>query len=338
MGKQSKIFFIAALATAFMAMPSKAEARCFIFVHGHSSSPLYPTWTDARNYWKNGTSSDMAAFIGANNKFTIINYNTGIAYWDGAKEVAGKINTVLAGGNDGGGLNCVGQTVYSVIAHSMGNPVMDFILGNTRTSDPYYNYGGANFANIGAKVTTFIAVQGAHRGTEAANAVCGSSSFLCNTMGWMAGIVGNTCDAGTSSLQTATSQTVNNYTNSPSVATYVIGGWKGMVTSGCLNGEDDGVIQYASSFACSGSATASYSTTNVCSAKQKPSGFYQGDQSYEDHAEARNHSNQNERRSVYGGLWGNIATNTLVRSSMSTAELIRCVWSQNKPAGDTACN
>lgn len=327
-----------AVVISTLSFTEKAEARCFIFVHGHSSSPLYPSWSQARAYWKNGTSTDMAGYVGANNKYVIINYNTGIPYWDGAKEVAGKINTVLNGGNDGGGLNCSGQTSYMVIAHSMGNAVMDFILGNTRSADPYYNYGGANFANIGAKVSTFGAVQGAHRGTEAANSVCGSSSFLCNTAGWIAGIVGNTCDAGTASLQTASSQTVNTYTNSPSVSTYVIGSWKGMVTSGCLTGEDDGVIQYASLFACSGSATASYSTTNVCTSKQKPSGFYQGDQSYEDHDTARKHSSQAERRSVYGGLWGSISTNTKVRSSMSTAELIRCVWAQNRPSGDTACN
>src|SRR5438034_347461 len=81
MKNSTKISFLGVLLVLGFALPSRADATCFIFVHGHSSSPLYPSYTDARNYWKNGSSSDMAGYIGANNKFVIINYNTGVAYW-----------------------------------------------------------------------------------------------------------------------------------------------------------------------------------------------------------------------------------------------------------------
>ncbi|MCE9501196.1 MAG: hypothetical protein K8R21_11970, partial [Leptospira sp.] len=142
---------------------TEADATCFIFVHGHRDSNQ--TYAQARDYWKyknwlGSVTSDMVAYISANNKYAVINWNPLVAYWDGAVEVAGKINTVLAGGNDGGGKNCVGETNFVVVPHSMGNAVMDFIMGNSRSTDPYYNYKGANFANIGLKVSTVAAVQG----------------------------------------------------------------------------------------------------------------------------------------------------------------------------------
>ncbi|WP_373091867.1 hypothetical protein [Zhongshania sp.] len=60
----------------------------------------------------------------------------------------------------------------------------------------------------------------------------------------------------------------------PAKNIYLTGGYEAIFGAiACLSGEDDGVVQYASIFACSGSA--SYNNSNVCgnSAKQEVSGF-----------------------------------------------------------------
>ncbi len=324
---------------AVAVLPSAIDAKCFIFVHGHNSSNL--TYQQARDYWKSG-SRDMAGYIAANNNFYIVNWNSTVYYWDGAIEVANKINNALAGGADGGGNRCAsGETSYVVVAHSMGNTVMDFILGNSRSGDPYYNYGGANFANIGNKVSVMAGVQGAHRGTEAADGICGSSSWWMNAISGVVGFfMGSSCDNGTASLQTADSWQVRTYANGPKAPIYLISGYEMIFgSSALLTGEDDGLLNYASTFACNGSATASYSTSNICSnsAKQETSGFYNCDQSHENHDDGRNDADRDVRKAVTGGCWGSSTSGTQVRSSMSTAELIRCIWA-TKPSGDTSCN
>ena len=46
--------------------------------------------------------------------------------------------------------------------------------------------------------------------------------------------------------------------------------------SACLSGEDDGLVQHASTYACNGSVSTGYNNSNVCddNNKQKPSGFF----------------------------------------------------------------
>ena len=323
---------------AFFA-PAGLYAKCFIFVHGHNSSNL--TYSQARDYWKKG-SSDMAGYIAKDNQFYIVNWDSTKYYWDAAIEVAGKVNNALAGNADPGGNRCLaGESSYVVVAHSMGNTTMDFILGNSRSTDPYYNYGGANFANIGNKVTVMAGVQGAHRGTTAADGICGNSSWWLNAISGVVGFfMGSTCDNGTASLQTADSWQVKTYANSPNANVYLISGYEAIFgSSALLDGEDDGLLSYASTFACNGSASASYSTSNIClnSAKQESSGFYNCDQGHENHDDGRNDADRDTRKAVTGGCWGSSTSGTTVRASMSSAELIRCIWS-TKPAGDTACN
>ena len=49
------------------------------------------------------------------------------------------------------------------------------------------------------------------------------------------------------------------FSNAPAKTVYLTGGYEAIFgASGCLTGEDDGVVQYASIYACNGSATASY--------------------------------------------------------------------------------
>jgi hypothetical protein len=324
---------------AALLLPANLYAKCFIFVHGHNSSNL--TYQQARDYWKKD-GRDMAGYIAANNNFYIVNWNSTVYYWDGAIEVAGKINNALAGGADGGGNRCAaGETSYVVVAHSMGNTVMDYILGNSRSTDPYYNYGGANFANIGNKVSVYASVQGAHRGTTAADGICGNSSWWMNAISGVVGFfMGSTCDNGTASLQTADSWQVKTYANGPKTTANLISGYEMIFgSSALLNGEDDGLLSYASTFACNGSASASYSTSNICSnsSKQEVSGFANCDQADENHDDGRNDADRDTRKAVTGGCWGSNTSGTNVRSSMSTAELIRCIWA-TKPAGDTSCS
>lgn len=320
-------------------VPAALSAKCFIFVHGHNSSNL--TYTQARDYWKK-SGMDMAGYIAKDNQFYIVNWNSTVYYWDGAVEVANKINNALAGGADGGGNRCnAGETSYVVVAHSMGNPTLDYIMGNSRSTDPYYNYGGANFKNIADKVTVHVSVQGAHRGTYGADGICGNASWMTNFISGVAGyFMGSSCDNGTASMQTADSWQVRTYANSPRTNVYLVSGYEAIFgSSALLNGEDDGLLSYASTFACSGSATASYSTSNIClnSAKQEVSGFYNCDQRHENHDDGRNDVDRDTTKAVTGGCWGSSTSGTTVRSGMSSAELVRCVWAY-KPAGDTACN
>lgn len=330
---QISLFLTAA--TVLSVLPSGLYAKCFIFVHGHTDRPY--NYTDARNYWKNG-SNDMAAYIGKDNRYYIAYYNSHQYYWDAAKEVAGRINSALAGTADAGGNSCAaGETSFTLVAHSMGNPVVDYIFGNSRSTDPYYNYGGANFKNIADKITTHVSVQGAHGGSYAAAGVCGNASAWMNVIsGVVAFFMGSTCDKGTESLQP--SWTVAQYANSPRTAVYLVSGYEAIFgSSALLAGEDDGLLEYGTTFACSGNISTSYSTSNQCTTHQETAGFYNCDQSHENHDDGRNHADKDTRKSVKSSSCWSSTAGTTVRSSMSTAELIRCIWA-TKPAGDTACN
>ena len=321
--------FVVALLLGAMAIPSGLAAKCFIFVHGHRDSNQ--TYNTARDYWKTEggwftDDSDMVNMVAKNNKHYVVHWNPTVYYWDGAVEVAGKINNALNGGSDGGGNNCAGESSFVVVAHSMGGAVMDFIFGSSSSSDPYYNYKGD-------KVGTMVAVQGAHRGAYAADLVC-SSGFTSFIIGMF-----TSCDNGTASLQTADSWQVRTYANSPRTNTYLISGYEAIFgSSALLSGEDDGLLAYASTFACSGSATGYYDTGKVCSGKQESYGFLDCDQAHENHSDGRNDEDRDNRLAISGGhCWSGYSTGAKVRSSMSSAELIRCLWAY-KPWGDTACN
>ncbi len=352
---------LGALAFALIVPQSVSATKCFIFVHGHYGTKTTVSYADARKYWYNDDAwplddTDFADIVtsggsgsngydacgNADNKCFFVGYNSQLFYWDAAVSAANQINNALNGGADGGGNACPAWSSgtahrYYVISHSMGGQVMDFILGNSVSPSPYYNYQGASFSNIKLKLNGGnLSFQGAHRGTTGANGVCGNASWATNLIGsWM----GN-CDQGTQSLQTADSWRNAHY-NSPGVLTYLVGGWEMIYgNGGFLYGEDDGLIEYASSFACNaayGSAWGNFSQSNIClnSAKWKSTGFSNGDQSAEDHDEGRNGDDPDVRKAATGGLWGASTTGAQVRSSMSNAELARCIWATNPGA---ACN
>ncbi len=202
---------------------------------------------------------------------------------------------------------------------------MDYIMGNNDSSDPNYNAVGP-FNTVATRLSMVITTGGAHRGSEGADAVCGQNSGFCN---WVAGWI-QSCDTATYWLRSADDVQVKTYSNPSPKTIYLTGGYEAMGSSSCLTGEDDGVVQYASIFACSGSASASYNNGNVCTSKQESSGFKNLDAGHENHDDERNDVDSDTRRAIPGGIWmcGGVACSpdTVVQSAMTTAKLVSVLY------------
>lgn len=331
-----RFLLLAALVTA-LAVPSVASAQpCLIFVHGkQTDTGTYTSWTNARNYWKSGT-RDFVKEATKNfaSSYYVVGYNGTRPYWESqsAGEVANEILNATNGGADGGGNRCArtyanGGTFF-VVAHSMGGAIMDYILGNNDASDPNYNYNGP-YDQVSARISYVIAASGAHRGSQGADAVCGNNSLLCNFIA----IFIQSCDDATYWLRSDDAVQVKTFSNAPAKTVYLTGGYEAIFgASACLNGEDDGVVQYASIYACNGSATASYSNSNVCgnTSKQEASGFRNLDAAHENHDDIRNDIDRDVRKAIPGGNWtcsgSPCAPNTTVQSAMSTGQYIALLY------------
>ncbi len=123
------------------------------------------------------------------------------------------------------------------------------------------------------------------------------------------------------------------YSNAPARNVYLTGGYEAIFgASACLAGEDDGIVQYASIYACNGSATASYDNTNVCNNvnKQESSGFRNLDAAHENHCDERDDTDSDVRKAIPDGNWlcsgVPCAPNTTVQSSMTTARYISTLY------------
>ena len=109
------------------------------------------------------------------------------------------------------------------------------------------------------------------------------------------------------------------------------GGYSGSPLSGLLSGEDDGVVQYASQYACSGNAEARYTnnTSNICgnNSKQESSGFRNLDAAHENHDEEHLNSHSHTRLDVRDGFCPGRTCRPGNRkeSSVSTAQYIRAL-------------
>ena len=326
---------LAGLALA-MAWSSASAVDCLIFVHGkQTNTGTYTNWSDARNYWTSG-SNDFIKTATKNfaTDFYVVGYNGSRPYHESqaAGHVANEIVDATNGVADGGGNKC--NKTYAqggsfwVVAHSMGGTVMDFILGNNDSSDPNYNMNGP-YNTVASRITLAITTGGAHRGSEGADAVCGGSSWGCNWAGsWI-----QDCDDPTWWLRSDDGVQVRTYANAPAKNIYLTGGYEAIFgASACLSGEDDGVVQYASIFACGGSAGTSYDNSNVCgnSNKQETSGFRNLDASHENHSDEKEDDDRDTRRAIPDGLWtcsgSPCAPNTQVQSSMSTAQYIAVLY------------
>jgi hypothetical protein len=327
----------AVLASALFAMAEQASAQpCLIFVHGkQTNTNTYTSYTSARNYWVNG-SKDFIRTATKNlvTPYYVVGYNGTRPYWEAqsAGEVANEIVNATNGGADGGGRRCArtyaqGGTFW-IIAHSMGNTVMDYILGNNDASDPNFNFNGP-YDQVAARISLVMSLGGAHRGSQGADAVCGNNNPFCNFIA----IFIQSCDDATYWLRSSDDVQVRTYANAPAKTVWLTGGYEAIFgASACLSGEDDGVVQYASIFACNGSATASYDNSNVCNNanKQEASGFKNLDACHENHSDERDDSDSDVRKAIPDGNWlcngVKCAPNTTVQSSMTTARYISILY------------
>lgn len=317
--------------------PAMAQAMpCLIFVHGKQTDTNTNTnWSTARNYWVNGSDDFIrTATKNFQASYYVIGYNGTRPYWDAgsAGEVATEIVNATNGGADGGGNRCAATFAdggsFWIIAHSMGGTVLDFILGNNDSSDPNFNFSGP-FDTAAARIGLVITTGGAHRGSQGADAVCGDAGFTCN---FLASFI-QSCDEATFWLRSADDVQVRTFSNAPARNVYLTGGFEAIFgASACLSGEDDGVVQYASIFACSGSATAGFDNADVCgnAAKQEATGFLNLDGAHENHSDERDASDSDDRRQVTDGIWScngaPCAPNTKVVDSLTTAAFIALLY------------
>lgn len=335
--RSPRLAVAAVLGLALFAIAGQAGAQpCLIFVHGkQTNTNTYTSYTAARNYWINGSKDFIrTATKGLVTPYYVVGYNGTRPYWEAqsAGEVANEIVNATNGGADAGGRRCVrtyaqGGTFW-VIAHSMGNTVMDYILGNNDVSDPNFNFNGP-YDQVAARISLVISVGGAHRGSEGADAVCGDNNLFCNFIAFFI----QDCDDATWWLRSSDDVQVRTYANAPAKTVWLTGGYEAIFgASACLTGEDDGVVQYASIFACNGSATASYNNSNVCnnSNKQEASGFRNLDACHENHSDERDDSDSDVRKAIPDGNWfcgsARCAPNTTVQSSMTTARYISILY------------
>ncbi|MBI2566675.1 MAG: hypothetical protein HYV63_06550 [Candidatus Schekmanbacteria bacterium] len=332
----SRLKIAAAAAALAMALGASTAAfatvPCIAFVHGHRADSSLTTdsaWSagsqatgTTNNYWYEGpgvSAYSDSMFNSATNgyavSYALINYNSlSYYYYDAAKEVADNLNS-----------NC--QSNSWIVSHSEGGRVVAFIMGNAVSGDPYYNYGGHNFAGVRSRYNTWFAIAAPLDGTAAAESLCGNSSWSCDAMAtvyeWFSD---NTCDNGTKSLQ---HNWAPQWENGSRVSTYLVSGYEAMVTSGCLEGEDDGVIEYASSFFCNDHPDDSNSVgydrfcssledvetgtfdgcgdnpSNKCKGSQKQrTGYKNYDAGHETHNDNRSHLDRGDnRRAVADGYW-----------------------------------
>lgn len=325
------------LAVALFAVAGQAAAQpCLIFVHGkQTNTNTYTSYTSARNYWVNGSADFVrTATKSFATSYYVVGYNGTRPYWESqsAGEVANEIVNATNGGADAGGRRCArtfaqGGTFW-VVAHSMGGAVMDFILGNNDASDPNFNLNGP-YDQVAQRLSMVITTGGAHRGSQGADAVCLQGNPFCSFIA----IFIQSCDDATYWLRSADDVQVRTYANAPAKTVYLTGGYEAIFgASACLNGEDDGVVQYASIYACNGSATASYDNSNVCgnTSKQESSGFRNLDAAHENHSDERDDSDSDVRKQIPGGIWTcsgvPCAANTTVQSSMTTARFISILY------------
>jgi hypothetical protein len=326
---------IAIAAVVLSASVARAQP-CLIFVHGkQTDTNTFTSYTAARNYWVNG--SHDAVKTATKNfaaSYYVVGYNGTQPWWgaQSAGEVANEIVNATNGGADGGGHTCArtwaqGGTFW-VIAHSMGGPIMDYILGNNDPSDPNFNAVGP-FDQVASRISIVVTLGGAHRGSQGADAVCGNNNIFCNFIALFI----QSCDSATYWLRSSDDVNVKTYANAPARNVYLTSGYEAIFgASACLAGEDDGIVQHASSFACNGSATTGYDNSNVCgnASKQESSGFFNLDSGHENHSDERDDSDSDTRKQVPNGIWlcngSPCAPNTTVQSSMTSARLVSVLY------------
>ncbi len=337
LGRTSRNALGLALVLTLLGVASSAAAQpCLIFVHGRQGDTgTFTNWNAARDYWRNGSRDFIKeATQNFNASYYVVGYNGTQPWWgsQSAGHVANEIVNATNGGADDGGNSCAQSYAqggsFWLVGHSMAGPLMDFILGNNDTSDPYYNFNGP-YSTVAARLSLVITTGGAHRGSEGADAVCGDSSFFCNAIAFFI----DDCNDSAFWLRSSDSVQVRTYANAPARNVYLTGGYEAIFgASACLSGEDDGLVQHASQYACSGSATASYDNDDVCGngSKQESSGFRNLDVAHENHDDERNDKDRDTRRAIPDGIWtcggSPCSPGSSVQSSMSTGQFVGILY------------
>ncbi len=318
------------------AFPAQSPPPCFIFVHGkQTNQDTFNDWNVARDYWKNG-SHDFVQTATRNftGSYYVVGYDGSQAYWDNnaAGEVAREIENATNGGADGGGNRCAHTFAeggsFWVIAHSMGATVMDYILGNADPGDPNYNLNGP-YDVVAQRLTLTITLGGTHRGSQGADYVCGEGNIFCSFFSTFV----QSCDTATYWLRSSDDVQVKTFASPPARDVWLTGGYAAIIgASLCLTGEDDGLVQYASIFACNGGATSSYDNSSVCnnSNKQESSGFMNLDAAHENHGQERDDSTSDTRVAIASGAWvcngSTCSAGSTVQGGMSTAHMVSLLW------------
>lgn len=342
-----------------------ASEPCLIFVHGSRVDDVEPgytwslDWLAGRNYWReysppnslwggatqtlDSPEEDFVAGATASRRsHFIVRYNGAAAWWDdeAAGRVASEILRATNGEYDGPDnaanrkdrARCESSYLsggrFLVIAHSMGATVMDFILGNARPDDPYYNSAGA-FDQVAARIAGVISVGGAHRGSGLADSICGLG--LCPATA----LTLNKCTPARESLQTGDAFQVSAYSNSPARPIWLIGGFKGIAgPSACLDGQDDGVLELSSQLACRTSAGIGISDACDNDHKMGAKNYINidvADENHDDEKNVRNIGNRT-RKAIADGVWkcdGKACPpDSTVRTNLSTAALIDLLISE----------
>ncbi len=320
--------------------PSGAPSSCLIFVHGTRAEDndkpdnfdWSSDWQAARDYWRSKVTI-FDAFLGDETLLTdpeedfvraatgagqrshfVVRYDGSAAWWAG--EAAGLVAREVIRATDGEMDNPAGSSCaltfdqggeFWVVAHSGGATVMDFILGNSRPDDTNFNFGDAPFDEVAQRINGVLSVGGAHRGSKLADAICQSALAI-----GCPGILGfETCTAAREWLQTDEDFQVFNFSNEPNRSILLIGGFRGIFfpdfsDDSCLPGADDGILEYATQFACQGDPRQAFDTTNVCDNDSKiAANFFNLDGSREDHDNERNNEDISDRnrRAVPNGVW-----------------------------------
>lgn len=334
--------------------PSTSAGVCMIFVHGsRESDSSKPSgfdgsgpgeWQAGRNTWRSylstwaaisggqdtvlqNASDDfiLAARGQSRRPYYVIRHNGAAEYGSGlpsdpSTRIAAEIIRATEGLADDDGNRCE-RTVASggqfwVVAHSGGAQVLDFILGNAVVGTPNYR---ASFQTASSRISGVFSVGGAHRGTFLADIAC-KRPLLWSPLFWFVG----SCTEARKWMQTDDVFQVSQYSSAPLKTVWLIGGSKGAPTSAALDGENDGVLSFASQFACSGSPTARFYNSNVCgnNSKMQSRNFRNLDTSYENHDDERNNVSlgTRERRAITDGIWQ--CSGRPCASNQSSAELI----------------
>jgi hypothetical protein len=225
------------LATLAIAAPSAhAYSACFAVVHGWDWQKTITSEATAQSAFDGGSQGYLAA---SDVRVRYIQYDgRDPYYWDSAPIVAQKIVDV------GNSAECAGKPL-TVVAYSMGATVMDEILAQSDTTDPYYNPVYTTARNRILEVWT---IDGVHGGAELASA----AKFLNDLYTFFFDK-----DSSTDAKQNLFGNAVLGLTlaNSPRSygyndvdrPVYAIGGYDGWWYTD-PPGEDDGVLGYHSQF------------------------------------------------------------------------------------------